>query len=247
MLMLGAPRRGGIATRCASVTGLVLATAAMAAAYEVETVVDGGSIAGVVRYAGTPPPRRAHPVTRDTAACGTAPKLANDLVVGADGGLRYAVLWLDDIARGKPFLAAPVVLDQRGCEYAPHVVLLPAGAPLEIRNPDGVLHNVHTTSALNQPINRAQPKAKTVMSERFRTPEIIALACDVHPWMRAWLVVEAHPYYAVSDAAGRFALPDVPPGEYTLRVWHERLGEISRPLVVRRGAPTEIAIELPAR
>ncbi|MEO8605170.1 MAG: carboxypeptidase regulatory-like domain-containing protein [bacterium] len=221
-----------------------LTWSAVATAYEAAPVVDGGSVSGVVRYVGTPPPRRAVAVTKDVEACGAAPKAANDLVVADDGGLQYAVVSLQDMARGKPFPDTVVTLDQQGCEYAPHVVLLPAGSALDIRNPDGILHNVHTGSDKNPPINRAQPKAKTSMSQRFTEPEIISLACDVHPWMRGWLVVQAHPYYAVTDAGGRFTLSDVPPGEYMLRVWHERLGELTQPITVRARTSTTIAVEM---
>ena len=191
-------------------------------------------------------------VTKDTAVCGATAKLATDLVVGPSGGLQYAVVSLRGIAAGKPFDPAPPTLDQRGCEYAPHVIIVPAGRELTILNSDGVLHNIHTASlhpdaAANPTVNRAQPKFKTSMTETFSAPEILRATCDVHGWMKGWIVVADHPYYAVTDAQGRFALSDVPPGDYQLHVWHETLGELTQPVSVAPGATTTVAAEMGPR
>jgi len=142
-------------------------------------VVNGGTVAGAVRYVGSPPSRATLEVTRDTAVCGATAKLATDLVVGPSGGLQYAVVSLRGIAAGKPFDPAPPTLDQRGCEYAPHVVVVPAGRELTILNSDSVLHNIHTASlhpdaAANPTVNRAQPKFKTSMKETFPRPRSCA-------------------------------------------------------------------------
>ena len=231
---------------------LAVATTVAGGGYEPGPVANGGGITGAVRYVGPPPPRGTLEVTKDTAVCGATAKLATDLVVGPSGGLQYAVVSLRGIAAGKPFDQTPPTLDQRGCEYAPHVVIVPAGRELTILNSDGVLHNLHTASlhpdaAANPPVNRAQPKFKTSMTETFAAPEILRATCDVHGWMKGWIVVADHPYYAVTDAQGRFALSDVPPGDYQLHVWHETLGERSQPVSVAPGATTTVTAEMGPR
>jgi plastocyanin len=231
---------------------IALMVAVTAHAYEAGPVSDGGTVAGTIRYAGLPPSRGTLAVTKDVAVCGQTAKLAAELVVGADGGLRNAVVRLRNIVAGKPFGAASPTLDQRGCEYAPHVVLVPVGRPLTILNPDGILHNIRTAgqppaTEINRPRNRAQPKFKTSMTEVFEQPEFIRVSCDVHRWMQAWIVVEAHPYYAVTDAAGHFALSEVPAGTYELSIWHETLGETVRPVTVSPGGRAEIDATLGPR
>ena len=136
------------------------------------------------------------------------------------------------------------VLDQKGCQFAPHVLLLPAGAEVDILNSDGILHNLHTFSSANAAINKAQPKFKKVMTEKFDKPEIIKVQCDVHGWMQAWIVVGAHASYAVSDDSGAFKLDNVPPGKHKVEVWHESLGKLSQEVEVKAGAPTKVTFEL---
>ena len=94
---------------------------------------------------------------------------------------------------------------------------------MEFLNNDRLLHNLHSASTSNAVFNRTQPKGRTIPIE-FRKPEIIRIDCDLHPWMRAWVVVAEHPFYAVTDERGEFVLANVPPGQYTLHVWQESLG-----------------------
>jgi len=230
---------------CAASFALVLAAAAHG--YEAGSVANGGTLSGVVRFSGTPPTRAALPVNKDLAVCGATPKLSTDLVIGPDGGVQWAVLSLRGVTHGKPFATGTPVLEQHGCEYTPHVVLVPAGVELEIRNSDGILHNVRTASTRNAPINRAQPKFRTAMPQRFVEPERVEVRCDVHPWMRGWVIVQDHPYFAVSDAQGGFSLTEVPPGDYELHLWHETLGEQVRPVTITGGADLVLSIALPPK
>lgn len=229
---------------------VALFVASAAGAYRVEPVAGGGAIGGTVRFAGPPPPRGTLEVTKDVAVCGASAKLANDLVVGPDGGVAYAVVRLREIDAGKPFAEGQPTLDQRGCEYVPHVVLVPVGMPLTILNPDGILHNIRTAGGGpdgNPPLNRAQPKFKTSMVQVFDRPEFLRVACDVHRWMQAWIVVQAHPYYAVTDTRGGFELTDIPPGVYELVIWHETLGEVTRAVTVTPGGRAAIEVTLGAK
>jgi plastocyanin len=222
----------------------LLALPGAALGYEAGPVTNGGSITGTVKYKGTPPPREKVDVNKDKEVCAVTPKLSTDLVVGTDGGIEYAVVSIPGIQKGKPFPESTAVLDQKGCEYVPHVVQLKAGGELEIKNSDGILHNIHTYSTKNPPVNRAQPKFKKVIKETFDKPEMVRLTCDVHGWMSGWLAVEANPYVAVTDAKGAFSLTDVPPGDYEVRVWQEKLGETTQKVTVQPGAETKVNFEL---
>ncbi len=231
--------------------GVFLGVAAMCAvpgqarAYEGGAVSNGGTIAGQVKYKGTPPPRQKLDINKDKEVCAVGgDHLSRDLVVGPDGGIQYAVVSIPNIEKGKPFADTKPILDQKGCEYEPHVLLAPAGQPVEIKNSDGILHNIHTYSKDNPPVNRAQPKFKKTMTETWAKPEMVRLSCDVHGWMAGWLAVEADPYYAVTDEHGAFKLTDVPAGDYELKVWHPKLGETTQKVTVKPGAETTVTFEL---
>jgi len=201
-----------------------------------------------VTFRGAPPPPEARPVTRDQQVCGTEPKLSDAVLVSPAGGLRNVVVFLEGLTRGKPFPAAPAELDQRGCWFHPHVLLVGAGRPFALLNHDGVLHNFRTPgTAANPAINKAQPKFKKRLEIRIDHPDIIPVNCDVHEWMRAVVVVMAHPYYALTDEQGRFGIGDVPPGRYTVVFWHEVFGRQTRDLVVAPGGETRVAVEFQGR
>jgi plastocyanin len=149
-------------------------------------------------------------VSRDREVCGKD-KLDPALSLSSQGEVRNAVVYIKEIEGGKAMEPRKVVLDQKGCEYRPHVLAFSAGSTVEILNPDGILHNVHTQSKLNAPFNLAQPKFKTSMEVKIDKPEIIAIKCDVHPWMSGWLFVAGNPYYSVTDESGGFALSEIDP------------------------------------
>ncbi len=238
---------GRAACRASLVLGLIASVGwtARAGAYEAGPVANGGSISGTVKYKGTPPAPAKLDVNKDTEVCGAGgAKLSKELVVGSDGGVQWAVVSIPGITKGKPFADSKPVLDQKGCEYTPHIVLVKAGGDLDIRNSDGILHNIHTYSDKNPALNRAQPKFKKVMTETFKEPEKVRLACDVHGWMQGWLIVENNPYVAVTDEKGAFKLTDVPPGDYEVKVWQEKLGEATQKVTVKPGADTAVTLEL---
>jgi len=234
------------ACRTGLMLGLIatLGWAGRAGAYEAGPVANGGSVSGTVKFKGTPPPRAKLDVNKDTEVCGTTEKLSRELVVAPDGGIQYAVVSIPGIAKGKPFSTDKPVLDQKGCEYVPHIVLMPAGGDLDIQNSDGILHNIHTYSDKNPAVNRAQPKFKKVITESFKDPERVRLSCDVHGWMQGWLIVQDNPYYVVTDEKGAFKLTDVPPGDYEVKVWQEKLGETSQKVSVKPGADSAITVEM---
>ncbi|MBM4255981.1 MAG: hypothetical protein FJ147_08800 [Deltaproteobacteria bacterium] len=200
--------------------------------YEAVNVQNGGSITGTVTFVGTLPVGMLVTISKDQEICGKTEKKDETLIVGPNRGIQNVVVSLVDIKRGKRFTTKDVVLDQKECRYAPHVLLVPAGGTVTILNNDGILHNLHSYSSKNPPFNKAQPKFKKSIKETFREPEIVKLTCDAHAWMIGWLVIHEHPYYAITDSAGGFLLSDVPPGEYNIKVWHESLGEKVTPVNV---------------
>ena len=190
-----------------------------------------GSIKGTVQFAGGTVEQKRLAVTIDHHVCGRD-KEPETLVLSAQKGIRNAVVWIDAPAQAKVDAAAPPVqVDQQQCVFTPRVVLVPAGRKVEFLNSDRLLHNIHTLSRENARYNRTQPKGRTIPLT-FAKPEIVEVVCDLHPWMRAWVVVMEHPYYAVTGADGEFLIRNVPPGSYKLQVWQEALGITARDVTI---------------
>jgi plastocyanin len=208
--------------------------------------VPGGEIQGRVLLAGDVPAPTKVPITIDQYVCGTE-QLAGDLIVSGAREVRNVVVWLENPPAGAPAMppSAALPMDQKDCVFVPRVVIVPAAGTVEFLNSDRLLHNLHSVSKDNPSFNRTQPKGRTIPVP-FAKPEIVRIDCDLHSWMRGWVVVAAHAFYALTDGQGRFKLDKVPPGSYTVRVWHERLGEASRPVTVADGAAT-VTIELKPR
>jgi len=123
-----------------------------------------------------------------------------------------------------PAPSGPVVLDQNGCRYHPHAFGILVGQALEIKNSDGILHNIKAKGVKNRPFNISQPTTMS-SSRTFSAPEVmVPLECNVHGWMHAWLGVLPHPFFAVSGSDGAFTITGLPPGTYTLEAWHEKYG-----------------------
>jgi plastocyanin len=205
-----------------------------------------GEIQGRVVLTGEVPAPRKVPITIDQYVCGTE-QTGTDLLVSGAREVRNVVVWVENPPPGAPSTApaAAVQMDQKDCMFAPRVVVVPAAGTVEFLNSDRLLHNLHSVPRENPSFNRTQPKGRTIPIS-FAKPEIVRIDCDLHSWMRGWVVVAPHAFYALTDAQGRFRLDNLPPGPYTLRVWHERLGESSRSVTVVDGGPP-LTIELRAR
>ena len=213
-------------------------------AYEAIEVKDGGTIAGEVRFSGNPPTPEKIATTKDQEVCGKTEKVNESILVGPNKGIQNVVVSITNIQKGKKMPETGAILDQKDCRYAPHVVLSPAGAELSIVNSDGILHNIHTYSTKNPSFNKAQPKFKKEMKEKFDQPETVKLTCDAHGWMAGWLVVQDQPYYAVTDTNGAFKIADVPPGDYELKFWHEALGETAQKVTVKAKEESKVSVEM---
>jgi plastocyanin len=213
------------------------------AAYEGGDVKDGGTISGTVKFKGTTPAPKKLDVGKDKEVCGKTTKTDQSLVVN-NGNIVNAVVTITDIKKGKKIELKKVQLDQNGCQYHPHVLAFPAGSTVEVLNPDGILHNIHSYSKVNSAFNMAQPKFKKTLEVKIDKPEPIEIKCDVHGWMQGWLVATDSPYAAVTDDSGNFKLTDVPAGTYTVEVWQEKLGKSTQKVTVKAKEDAKANFEL---
>ena len=224
----------------ALITAFFVAAAISAGA--MTTRADDGSITGTVKYDGSAPKPKSVDISKDKEVCGLKPHFEEDLIVGGDGGIANAVVYIADAkAEAKP---ETVDFDQKGCDYVPHVLAFPAGSTVKIKNDDGILHNIHTYSNDNPSINIAQPKFKKVVDVTVAKPELIRVTCDAHGWMHGWWFSASNPYYAVTDDKGNFTIKDVAPGDYTVTIWQEKLGKQEQKVTVKAGAPTTLDVSM---
>ena len=208
-----------------------------------------GSISGRVSFAGAPPAETELRVAGDAtcAAAHPGPVLAGDVRV-RDGKVANAFVWVKDGLGNRVFERPkePVVIDQKGCLYHPHILGAQTGQEIEFRNSDPTLHNVHTLPQNSGAVNFGMSRQGTSRKIRIAKPEVmVAVKCDVHPWMRASVGVLDHPYFAQTGDDGAFELKSVPAGDYTVGVWHERFGTKETKVTVAPGKPTEAAFTYP--
>jgi plastocyanin len=215
------------------------------ASYREISVADGGTIRGVVRLVGAPPPPRVVPVREDAAECGTT-RSVEPVRVGPGGGIGNSVVSLADIREGGPLSSLPerVVIDQEACEFRPAVQVVRNDGTVAFTNSDPMSHNIRATAFENRPVNRVQPRGAPAVELQFPIPERVQIRCDMHPWMEAMAVVVEHPYYSVTLPDGEFVLSDVPPGSHTIEVWHEALGTVTRTVHVVAGETTVVDLEM---
>ena len=203
-----------------------------------------GAIVGIVRYEGAVPKQEPINVTTKEAPCHREPVPNESLVISNDKQVKWAVVSIKTIKAGKPFPPEnpdePIHLVQRGCRFLPHVVVVPRGRTLRILNDDGIFHNVHARARRNRAFNRALPPKVKQMDVTFKRPERIRVRCDVHAWMGAWIVVAEHPYVTVTERDGAFRFEGVPPGRYTIDLWHETLGKQQKDVTVTAGSEAKM-------
>ena len=193
-----------------------------------------------MKFTGAAPAPKVVKVNKDNEVCGQEKKVA-EVVVGAGGGLSEALVSV--AAKGaKPVPAKPAVLDQKGCEFHPDILVMAPGE-VKILNSDGVLHNIHTFSTANPSINKAQPKFKKEMVEKLEKPELVKVQCDAHSWMHGWIFVTENPT-AVTDEKGMFKIDNVPPGKHKVEVVHPVLGKQTKEVEVKAGQDTKVAFEV---
>ena len=200
------------------------------------------TIKGNIRYVGAPIEKKKTPVTIDQYICGKE-KEPEDLLLSSNNGIRNAVVSLQNIPPGakRDWKFPAAKMDQKQCSFLPRVVIVPVGGTVEFLNSDRLLHNVRSTAKENPPFNRAQPHARSI-SFSFKQSELLRVDCDLHSWMRGWVIVADHPFYAVTNEQGEFVLENVPGGKYTLQVWQESLGKVTQEVVVSDKGTTTVSV-----
>ena len=209
-----------------------------------------GTITGTVRVDGEPPAMA--PIRfagfAECAAAHAGPVPAGDLVV-RDGKVEGAFVYVKDGLGSRVFAIPdePVEMDQTGCLYRPRVVGAQVGQTIRFVNGDPLLHNVHGTPKASSGFNVSLARKGATRDLRLDHPEVmVSVRCDLHPWMQAWVGVVDHPYFAVTGADGAFTLRDVPPGAYTIGVWHERLGTREAQVTLAERGTADVAVTLAA-
>jgi plastocyanin len=188
------------------------------------------SISGTVVFAGKPPALKPLAMDADPACAKkhSGPVPAEMLVLGSGQTMGNIMVWVSKgLPAGKTYPApkTPVVMDQKGCVYVPHVLGIMVGQPFKILNSDGVLHNVHTLPKVNKTFNQGMPPNLKEANTVFEKPEaMFHTKCDVHPWMSAYIGVFTHPFHSVTSTDGKFTISGLDPGTYEITAWHERLG-----------------------
>jgi plastocyanin len=188
------------------------------------------SITGTVTFDGKPPALKPLAMDADPACAKkhSGPVPNEMLVLGNGNTMGSIMVWVSKgLPAGKTYPAPkePVVIDQNGCQYKPHVMGIMVGQPYKILNSDGILHNIHTLPNVNSPFNKGMPATVTEATTTFPKPEaMFHIKCDVHPWMSAYLGVFTNPFFSVTGADGKFTISGLDPGTYELTAWHERLG-----------------------
>jgi plastocyanin len=185
-----------------------------------------GEISGIVKLEGTPPKMKNISLAAEPscAKIRTTPLTSEQVVTGPDGALANVVVYIQTGLEGYSFAvpATPVKIEQRGCQYIPHVVALQVGQKIDVINADQTTHNIHPIPMDNREWNESQSPGGAPIEKSFAHAEIaIPVKCNVHPWMKAYIAVLPHPYFQVTDKDGKFDLKNLPPGTYTIVAWHE--------------------------
>ncbi len=218
--MRGTENRLWLAAGLAAVSVLVWPSFALAAS----------SITGTVTFAGKAPTLRPLAMDADPACAKkhSGPVPNEMLALGSGSTMGNIMVWVSKgLPSGKtwPVPKTPVVLDQKGCQYVPHVMGIMVGQAYRILNSDGILHNVHALPKINKGFNRPMPATLKESTVTFDKAEaVFQIKCDVHPWMSAYVGAFTHPFFSVTSTDGKFTISGLDPGTYEITAWHERLG-----------------------
>lgn len=229
-------------TLIAGAVALALAPSAEAAKYKVEAVKDGGSIKGQVMLGGAKTDTKSYTISKNPEVCGSGNR--DVAFVRANGkALLDAVVYLDKVKAGKAFPSGTkkITMDQQKCLFAPYLSVMQNGGELEAVNSDPVLHNIHTYELIGRArrtvMNVSQPEKGNIVKKKIKLRKGVGMKveCDAHDFMHAYVFVAKNPYYSVVDKNGNFEIKDVPPGKYTIKVFHGLLGQKKGSVTVKAG------------
>ena len=216
-----------------------------AAAYDEVAITNGGTISGFVRIQGKAPKLAPLQITKFKEVCRNLPN--ESLIVGPSQGVRYAVVTLEGITKGKAVERETIhELDNVSCRFVPHVQVASVGQFLLLKNTDPILHTAHASFRNGQPDFNVGLYPGRVSRKPLVSPGIAKILCEVHPWMTAYVVVTEHPYHAITDLYGEYVIQDVPAGTYKLKIWHELLGTQEKSVEVKGGGISKMDFVLTA-
>jgi plastocyanin len=218
---------------CLGISFIVMFSSA-SAAYEEIAVNNGATIRGSVKVEGKLPKLSPLQITKFKEVCRDVPNESR--LIGPGQGLRYAVVTLEGITKGKAVEKEAIhELDNLGCRFVPHVLAASVGQFVVFKNSDPILHTAHALFTSGQPQFNIGLYPGKVSRKPLVTPGVVKIICEVHPWMSAYIVVTDHPYYSVTDIYGEYLISDIPAGSYRLKVWHETLGTQEKPVEAKAG------------
>jgi len=194
-------------------------------------------IAGRISVQGSAAPPRAIKVEKDVSLCGPE-QFSEKLLISFEGFIQNAVVSLEGDLPGE-FPAAGLslpVLDQKNCRFVPHVLIVPARSHFRVGNADPVAHDVRAFEGGDMLFRFEMDAFQKPVERQFEKPGTYVIRCGLHKWMHALVVSAEHPFYAVTDAGGSFYMKEIPPGNYTLRIWHEVLGQARIPVDLSGGS-----------
>ncbi len=227
----------------AAAVAVVFAYTPASFAYQTIDVKNGGTIEGVVEFAGATVPK--DPVMKlssETKYCGTSLPASKYLI--KDKKVENVVVSITDIKAGKAVPTEPVTLTNMKCVFVPHVAIGYQGGKLVQKNDDPIFHNIHTYLNGKTMFNIGLPEKGSSVAKPLLRTGLMEVTCDSHPWMHGFIQIFDHPYAAVTNAGGQFEIKDVPPGTYTIEAWHEGLGTVKATNVkVESGKASRIKLE----
>lgn len=207
------------------------------------TLLGTASVSGSVAFVGTAPARPRIRQDRECSELNDGPVLGEAVVVNDNGTLQNVFVYVKEGLGEYTFAvpSEPVVFDQTGCTYAPHIFGIQVGQTLKILNSDPLMHNIHALAESNRPFNMGMPNQGDERDRSFRVPEVmLKIKCDVHPWMGAYAGVVDHPFHSVSGEDGSFSFGQLPAGEYLIEAWHEEFGTATQTVTVAEGESVSI-------
>ena len=210
-----------------------------------------GSVTGTVKLDGTAPKMKIINMAAEPncAKVHTTPAMTQDVVVGDGNSLQNVIVYLkgDFSAYSFPAPTAAATIDQKGCQYDPHVLALQTGQPLSVVNSDQTTHNIHPVPKNNREWNESQPPGSAPIMQSFARAEVaVPVKCNVHPWMKSYIGVLDNPYFQVTGKDGSFSIKNVPPGTYTLVAWHELYGPTEQMVTVTASQEQKVNVTVKA-